>query len=86
MTKEEKRELQKLINEINEEAKNVVEDYANNPSELSGSTVQIHETSPYLNKELKGEGWKKVLKSSDMEGLLKKVQEHNKKLGKKKNN
>ena len=51
MTEEEKKELQKIIEEINEEAKNVVEDYVKNPSELSGSTIQIHETSPFMKKE-----------------------------------
>ena len=51
MTEEEKKELQKIIEEINEEAKNVVEDYVKNPSELSGSTIQIHETSPFRMEE-----------------------------------
>ena len=84
MTKEEKKELQNLIDEINEEAKNVVEDYANNPSEICGSVVEIHETSPYLDEQFKNDGWKKIIKTDDMEGLLKRVQEHNKKLVKKK--
>ena len=35
ITKEEEKELQKIIDEINEEAKSVVEDYANNPSKKS---------------------------------------------------
>ena len=34
--------------EITEEAKNVVEDYIKNPSELSGSITQIHESSPLV--------------------------------------
>ena len=46
-----KEELQKLIDEINEEAKNIVEDYSKNPSEMSGSIIQIHETSPILNEK-----------------------------------
>jgi len=84
MTKEEKKVLQELMDEINEEAKNVVEDYANNPSEMSGSVVEIHETSPYLDEQFKNDGWKRIIKSDDMEGLLKRVQKHNKKLVKKK--
>ena len=48
LTKEELKELQKLTDEIVEEAKEVVEDYSKNPSELSGSTIHIHENSPYL--------------------------------------
>ena len=46
-----KKELQKLIDEINNEAKKVVEDYVKNPSELSGSTIQIHPDSPLLDKK-----------------------------------
>ena len=46
-----KEELQKLIDEINEEAKNIFEDYSKNPSEMSGSIIQIHETSPILNEK-----------------------------------
>ena len=48
MNKNNKEELQKSINEITEEAKSVVEDYVNNPTEMSGSVTQVHENSPYL--------------------------------------
>ena len=48
MNKEQKEELKKLISEIMNEAKNVVEDYKTNPSEMSGSVVQVHENSPYV--------------------------------------
>ena len=48
MNDKDKLELQKLIDEINEEAKKVVEDYAKNPSEMSGSYHHIHENSPIL--------------------------------------
>tara|TARA_R100000008_G_C3481043_1_gene113853 strand:- start:44 stop:256 length:213 start_codon:yes stop_codon:yes gene_type:complete len=48
MNKEQKEELKKLIAEITNEAKNVVEDYINNPSEMSGSVTQVHENSPYV--------------------------------------
>ena len=84
MTEEEKKQLQEIIEEINKEAKNVVEDYVSNPSEMSGSAFQIHETSPYLDEMFKEKAWKKIIKTDDMEGLLKRVKKHNKKLGKKK--
>ena len=61
MNKEDKKELQKLIDEINKEAKNIVEDYSKNPSQISGSMVQINQNSPYLDEELKGDSWKKVI-------------------------
>ena len=44
-------EMKKIVEEITKEAKLVVEDYVKNPSEMSGSVVQIHETSPILNKD-----------------------------------
>ena len=63
LSKEEKEELQKLTDEITEEAKNVIEDYANNPSEISGSVVEINEHSPFLDERIpEGKGWEKVLK------------------------
>ena len=51
LSTEEKKELEKLIKEITEEAKRVVEDYVKNPSELSGSAVQIHVDSPHLKEK-----------------------------------
>ena len=76
LSKREKEELQKLTNEITQEAKNVVEDYVKNPSEISGSVVQIHEDSPFIDERLPdGKGWKKVLKGlseEDIEKILKK--------------
>ena len=48
MNKKQKKELKKLIFEITEEAKNVVDDYKKNPSEMSGSVIEIHENSPYV--------------------------------------
>ena len=62
LTKEEQKELDKLLDEINEEAKSVVEDYVKNPSEISGSAVQVSEHSPYLDNTFKGDSWKKVIK------------------------
>ena len=48
LTKSQQEELKKLISEITDEAKNVVDDYNKNPSEMSGSITQVHENSPYL--------------------------------------
>ena len=48
LTKKQKKEIEKLIKEITEHAKAVVEDYTKNPSDMSGSTIQVHENSPYL--------------------------------------
>ena len=51
LTKKQREELQKALDEIMREAKNVVKDYTNNPSEISGSIIQIHEDSPYLSEK-----------------------------------
>ena len=40
--------IKKLMEEIIEEAKRVVDDYAKNPSEESGSVVEVHIDSPLL--------------------------------------
>ena len=48
MNKKQKEEMKKLIDEITDEAKNLVEEYMNNPSEMSGSITQVHEDSPVL--------------------------------------
>ena len=50
-SEKEEKELEKLLKEITDEAKKVVEDYVKNPSELSGSTVQIHTDSPLLKEK-----------------------------------
>ena len=69
LTKKQKEELEKLQKEIVDEAKKVVEDYVDNPSEISGSTIGIHHNSPFLDEDDNGEPrhsgsrWTKVLKS-----------------------
>ena len=70
LTKEQREELEKLKNEILDEAKKVVEDYVDNPSENSGSSVNIHQNSPFLDTEkdsdvplYSGSRWTKVLKN-----------------------
>ena len=42
------KELEKLIKEITNEAKKLVEDYTKNGTELSGSVTQVHSDSPLL--------------------------------------
>ena len=69
LTKKEKEELEKLQKEIVDEAKKVVEDYIDNPTDISGSTVNIHQNSPFLDSDKDGEPlfsgsrWTKVLRS-----------------------
>ena len=52
-----------------EEAKKVVKNYVDNPSDISGSLVNIHENSPFLDENEKGEPafsgsrWKRVIKN-----------------------
>ena len=51
LTKEEIKELEKLMEEILKEAKSVVEDYTKNPSLISGRTqIRIQEDSPWLDE------------------------------------
>ena len=69
LTKEQKEELEKLQNEIIGEAKKVVENYVDNPSDISGSLVNIHQNSPFLDSNKDGEPsfsgsrWTKVIRS-----------------------
>ena len=70
LTKEQKKELQSLADDIIFEAKEVRLDYKNNPSELSGSVIQVHENSPALDTKkdndeplYSGSRWRHVLKS-----------------------
>ena len=69
LTKEQREELEKLQKEITDEAKKVVEDYVDNPSEISGSSVNIHQNSPFLDSDDEGEPlfsgsrWTKVIRS-----------------------
>ena len=51
LTVEGKKELEKIIKDINNIAINVVEDYANIPSEESGSVIFVHQDSPLLDDE-----------------------------------
>ena len=51
LTIEQKEELQKLIDELNDTAKDVFRDYNNKPTEMSGSITQVHIDSPILDDE-----------------------------------
>ena len=68
LTKEQQEELEKLQKEIIDEAKKVVENYVDNPSDISGSVVNIHQNSPFLDTDendeptFSGSRWKKVIK------------------------
>ena len=55
LTKEQQKELKSLADDILFEAKEVVLDYNNNPSKLSGSVTQVHENSPVLDTEKDGD-------------------------------
>ena len=63
LTKKQKEELQRLTDEIMNLSTEVVEDYEEIPSELSGSVVQINENSPFLDIVFDGNKWKKVIKN-----------------------
>ena len=64
-----KKKLEQLKKEIMNEAKKVVNNYVDNPSDISGSVVSIHENSPFLDENEEGEPafsgsrWTKVIKS-----------------------
>ena len=63
-----KKQLEQLKKEILDEAKKVVENYVDNPSDISGSVVNIHENSPFLDSDgddeptFSGSRWTKIIK------------------------
>ena len=69
LTKKQKEELQRLTDELMNLSTEVVEDYELNPSEISGSVIEINENSPFLDGEFKGGGWKKVIRGSVEEAI-----------------
>jgi hypothetical protein len=69
LTKKQKEELQKMTNEMLSDVKDVVDDYKKNPSEISGSIVQVNENSPFLKEQFKGDSWKKVIQGSVEDAL-----------------
>ena len=51
LTKEQQKELDKLTEDMVQEAKKVRLDYEENPSEMSGSVHFVHENSPFLKEK-----------------------------------
>ena len=62
LTKEQIEELKKLSDEITDTAKEVLDDYEKNPTEDTGSVIQIHEESPYMEEKFKGKLWENMKK------------------------
>jgi|3_EtaG_2_1085321.scaffolds.fasta_scaffold09366_3 hypothetical protein len=69
LTEKQKKELEKLSLAIRLEAKSVVKDYTDNPSEMSGSVISIHEDSPFMSEMYKDDSWKHVIHGSIKEGI-----------------
>ena len=69
LTKKQKEELQRLTDEIMGLAVEVVDDYESNLSEISGSTVEIHEDSPFLDERFEGYKWKRVLRDIPIKSI-----------------
>ena len=61
-TEEVKKELDPIIAEITKLAKSIAEDFKKNPTDISGSTIHIHEDSPYMNEKLPDKGWNRLIK------------------------
>tara|TARA_B100000902_G_C26465678_1_gene507644 strand:- start:33 stop:281 length:249 start_codon:yes stop_codon:yes gene_type:complete len=63
------KELERLKKEILDEAKKVVDNYVDNPSDISGSVVNIHQNSPFLDSDeedeplYSGSRWTRLIKS-----------------------
>ena len=64
-----RKELERLKKEILEEAKKVVDNYVKTPSNISGSVINIHQNSPFLDSDEDGEPlfsgsrWTKVVRT-----------------------
>ena len=54
LSKEQQKELEQIAAEIEAEAIQMKLDYENNPSEMSGSVVVVHENSELLKEEDNG--------------------------------
>ena len=63
LTKKQKEELQRLTDEMMNLSTEVIDNYEEIPSELSGSVIQINENSPFLDTVFDGNKWKKVIKN-----------------------
>lgn len=65
------KELGPIVAEITQLAKSVTKDFKDNPTDISGSTIQIHEDSPYMDASIPNEGWKRVLNTLPIEYIKK---------------
>tara|TARA_R100001015_G_C4569555_1_gene127856 strand:- start:334 stop:606 length:273 start_codon:yes stop_codon:yes gene_type:complete len=69
LTKKQREELQSLIDDVTYEAKQLRVDYEKNKSNMSGSMINIHENSPFLDVDDEGEfrysgsRWRHVIKT-----------------------
>ena len=70
-TEEVKKELDPIMAELIDLAKTVVKDFKEIPTDISGSTIQIHEDSPYLDENLPDKGWDRVLTSMPLDKIKK---------------
>tara|TARA_Y100001938_G_scaffold131478_1_gene188615 strand:- start:191 stop:466 length:276 start_codon:yes stop_codon:yes gene_type:complete len=80
LNKKQQEELQKIIDEITQEAKSVIEDYAKNPSDMSGSVhptegkvkgvgVMVGMDSDYLDETKEMDGDKVIeINKEDLDG------------------
>ena len=65
-----RKELERLKKEILDEAKKVVDNYVENPSDISGSVVNIHQNRPFLDSDENdeplhsGSRWTKIIKKA----------------------
>ena len=67
LTDKQQKSLQKMVTDMLDVAAEVVKDYKgldfSELQEISGSVMQVHEDSPWLDEIFKGESWKKVIKN-----------------------
>ena len=61
--KEAKKELDQIMSEMTELAESVAKDFKENPTDISGSTIQIHEDSPFVDEKYPDKGWNRVIKN-----------------------
>ena len=80
LTKKPRAALQKLIDGIVDDAKSVLKDYKESPSEISGSVVSIHENSPFMDENYEDDKWKHVIHGTVEDGIeaVKKVKKDKK--------
>lgn len=69
LTETQKKELQKLTDDMMDDAKDMVNEYEKKPSEISGSVVEINENSPFLEENFKGDSWKNIVQGSVEEAI-----------------